>query len=258
MHKPPILLTNDDGIDSHFLFTLAQALKEHFSVMVVAPLGEKSWIGRAFTRYESVHMTVYKDGFDCPAWALDGTPSDCINIALGHLTQGEPVAVVSGINIGYNATLTSILSSGTIAGALEGALWGLPAFAFSMQVPKDAFDALRKAHGKSEEAKAEESLQHAAAHAANFVVETLQKPNTPLRVHNVNYPQMTTPSSAMLNVQPALIKSTALFQPESTTSYRFCYPKTMEPHSYANTDLEALERGCISYTALNYGTFANP
>lgn len=252
MSKPPIILTNDDGIDSHFLFTLAQALKKHFSVTVTAPLGEKSWIGRAFTRYGSVHMTSYQDGFGCPSWALDGTPSDCINIALSHIAKVLPVAVVSGINIGFNATLTSILSSGTIGGAIEGALWGLPAFAFSMQVPKDQFEAIRTAHGKLR-GKAEASLTQAAAHAADFVLETLQKPNTPLLVHNVNYPEHTNPDTKMRTTEPALIKSATLFQPETKSSYHFTYPKSMEPHSLVGTDLEALEQGFISYTGLDYG-----
>lgn len=252
MGKPPIILTNDDGIDSHFLFTLAQALKKHFSVTVTAPLGEKSWIGRAFTRYGSVHVTSYEDGFGCPSYALDGTPSDCINIALSHITKTPPVAVISGINIGFNATLTSILSSGTIAGAIEGALWGLPAFAFSMQAPKDQFEEIRKAHGKLT-GEAGTSLNNAAGHAADFVLKTLQKPNPPLLVHNVNYPEHTKPGIEMRKTKPALIKSTALFQPETKTSYHFAYPKSMEPHSLAGTDLEALEQGFISYTGLDYG-----
>ncbi len=255
MSLPPIILTNDDGIDSHFLFTLAQALKAHFSVTVTAPLGEKSWIGRAFTRYGSVHMTSYEDGFGCPAYALDGTPADCINIALGHLVKATPVAVISGINIGYNATLTSILSSGTIAGAIEGALWGLPAFAFSMQAPKNKFEETRKAHGKLTGDTAT-ALENAAKHAASFVLETLQKPNTPLLVHNVNYPEHTLPETTMKTATPALIKSTALFQPETKTSYHFEYPKSMEPHSYTGTDLEALKAGFISYTGLNYGNLS--
>ena len=64
----------------------------------------------------------------CPTWTVDGTPSDCVNIALAHLLPPElkPDAVLSGINIGLNASLGFIIASGTIAGAWEGALHGLP------------------------------------------------------------------------------------------------------------------------------------
>ena len=117
--KPHALVTNDDGIDSIFLHRLVDALLPDFRVSVAAPAFEQSWIGRAVSRHREVEVlqspALFPEGVD--AWAISGTPTDCVNIALGNLVQGPVDIVLSGINIGFNTTETLILSSGTVAGA---------------------------------------------------------------------------------------------------------------------------------------------
>ncbi len=131
--KPHALVTNDDGIESAFLHRLVDALLPDFRVSVAAPAFEQSWTGRSMTRHgeiEAIHSpSIFPEGVE--AWAISGTPTDCVNIALGNLLPEKPNIVLSGINIGFNTTETLILSSGTIAGAIEGVLWDLPAMAFS-------------------------------------------------------------------------------------------------------------------------------
>ena len=73
-----------------------------------------------------MHSASADAGLGCPTWIVDGTPSDCVNIALAHLLTDPVAGVVSGINVGLNASLGFILASGTVAGAWEGALHGLP------------------------------------------------------------------------------------------------------------------------------------
>ena len=126
------LVTNDDGIESAFLHQLVDALNEKFQITVAAPAFEQSWIGRAISRRKEIEAIHSPSIFpkDVHAWAIDGTPTDCVNIALGNLVEQPVDIVLSGINIGYNVSETLILSSGTIAGAIEGASWGLPAVAF--------------------------------------------------------------------------------------------------------------------------------
>ena len=126
--KPLALVTNDDGIDSAFLHRLVEALAKDFEVAVAAPAFEQSWIGRAISRRTEVEVIPSPSHFPSgvQAWAVSGTPTDCVNIALGNLLDRQPDIVVSGINIGFNTTETLILCSGTIAGAMEGAQWGLP------------------------------------------------------------------------------------------------------------------------------------
>jgi len=170
--KPHALVTNDDGIDSIFLHRLVDALLPDFTVSVAAPAFEQSWIGRAVTRHgeiEVIHSpSLFPTGVE--AWAISGTPSDCVNIALGNLLPQLPDIVLSGINIGFNTTETLILSSGTVAGAIEGALWNLPAIAFSKCVPNHLFANIQQSKGQTEGALAD-SLSAAAEHARRIALE---------------------------------------------------------------------------------------
>lgn len=250
MTKPLVLITNDDGIDSYFLHLLVQAMQERFDVAVAAPLSEQSWIGRAISRTREVHLTTY-NGFDCPAWTVDGTPSDCVNIALEHLLPRQPDAVVSGINLGYNASVPLLLSSGTIAGAIEGAAWGLPALAFSHQIPEDLFEIVRRDHGRVEGAF-EDSLKAAAAHAVRFTAKRIGKTNTGLTVHNINFPAETTERTPIEHTQPSRFFHGGLFEAKTPTSYVFSYCPGRRLSDDDREDSLCLLRGNISYTVINY------
>ena len=116
-----LLVTNDDGIGSVFLHELVRALlaADH-EVFVVAPRVEQSWTGASKSRHRPVHSAEADAGLGCPTWIVDGTPSDSVNIGIEHLLPEKPEAVLSGINIGLNASLGFILGSGTVAGACEG------------------------------------------------------------------------------------------------------------------------------------------
>jgi len=249
-----LLVTNDDGIDSHFLRTLVEALqKAGYKTVVAAPLGEQSWISRALSRRRDVHLAEFK-GFDCQAWTIDGTPTDCVNIALGHLLPEKPAAVVSGINLSTNAGLPHILASGTVAGALEGAFWGLPALAFSMELPRSRLADIRHAHGNVG-GEIEESLRCAATRAADFVRVRLdqQHPDPAPTVHNINFPATTTKVTPVVRTRPANIHLGALFARESPACFTFQYrdPATEDPS--AEADHSAIARGCISHSILDYG-----
>jgi 5'-nucleotidase len=122
-----ILVTNDDGVQSDGIHKLAEALRSLGPVTVVAPTTEASAIGHALTlrrplRIEPVRENVY---------AVDGTPTDCVNLAITSILRGLPSLVVSGINKGLNVG-DDVTYSGTVAGALEAALLGVPAVAVSL------------------------------------------------------------------------------------------------------------------------------
>ena len=140
--KPLALVTNDDGIDSNFLHVLCREVSQYFEIIVCAPDGERSWIGHAISRHQKL-KAVSKEGFPGQAYALNGTPADCVNFAIGNLCSKEPDAVISGINLGYNVTLPMILSSGTVGAAMEGSLLGIPSFACSMSLPENNFEEIR-------------------------------------------------------------------------------------------------------------------
>ncbi|WP_309382169.1 5'/3'-nucleotidase SurE [Cerasicoccus frondis] len=249
--KKHILVTNDDGIDSFFLRVLVDALVQDFRVTVAAPMGEKSWIGRAMSRQGQVHLAEYEN-FPCRAFALDGTPSDCVNIALGHLLSDDmPDGVCSGINLGFNCMAPLIFSSGTVAGALEGAAWGLPSLAFSHQVPDTAYEHLRQNHGMAE-GELVTSLQSAGEWASNFALQRLREGQDGLVVHNYNFPSMTTAASEVEETALSPFNIKCLFKRSGPASFDFQYADG-EPPTDGPYDWACLLRGNISYTRLDFG-----
>src|SRR5689334_1485978 len=93
-----ILVTNDDGVRSEGIHAIADALKRLGEVTVVAPLAEASAIGHALTLRRPLRIETIADR----VYAVDGTPSDCVNIAITSVLRGMPDLVVSGINKGWN------------------------------------------------------------------------------------------------------------------------------------------------------------
>jgi 5'-nucleotidase len=132
-----ILVTNDDGVHSAGIHALAAALAPFGTLTVVAPTQESSAIGHALTLRRPLRLDNISPGI----YAVDGTPTDCVNLAVAVLFKGElPDLVVSGINTGWNLG-DDVTYSGTVAGALEGALLGVPAIAVSLQrTPDYIFD----------------------------------------------------------------------------------------------------------------------
>ena len=112
---PRILVTNDDGVRSEGIHVLADALRRLGEVIVVAPNVEASAIGHALTLRRPLRMEQISEGI----FEVDGTPTDCVNIALTQLFDGRMDFIVSGINKGYNIG-DDVTYSGTVAGAMEG------------------------------------------------------------------------------------------------------------------------------------------
>src|SRR3990172_4925487 len=125
---PRILLTNDDGYQSEGIRVLAEALRPLGAVTVVAPVIEASAIGHALTLRHPLRLDEMGEG----VFAVDGTPADCVNIAVATVLRGLPDLVVSGINRGWNLG-DDVTYSGTVAGALEGSMLGAPSFAVAAQ-----------------------------------------------------------------------------------------------------------------------------
>ena len=135
MEMRRILITNDDGYRSDGLKALADVLSPLGEVTIVAPVTEASAIGHALTLRHPLRLDHVGDR----VFAVDGTPTDCVNIAVTQVFKGLPDLVVSGINKGWNLG-DDVTYSGTIAGALEGALLGISALAVSLQATRGEFD----------------------------------------------------------------------------------------------------------------------
>lgn len=124
-----ILVTNDDGIHSPGLGALATDLQCLGEVVVVAPDRERSAVSHALTLHSPLRATEIEPGW----FAVDGTPTDCVNLGLHGLLGRIPDLVVSGINFGGNLG-DDITYSGTVAAAMEATLMGVPSFAVSLDV----------------------------------------------------------------------------------------------------------------------------
>ena len=131
-----ILITNDDGIHSDGLIKLEQALKEIGDVYVVAPASEMSGASHSLTLARPLRIRQ----LDNRHWSIDGTPTDCVTLALNKILSEDerPHICVSGINHGGNLG-DDASYSGTVAGALEAAILGVPSLALSL-VARDNFD----------------------------------------------------------------------------------------------------------------------
>ena len=130
-----ILVTNDDGVHSDGIKALAEALARLAEVTVVAPMQEASAIGHALTLRRPLRI----ERIAPRTFGIDGTPTDCVNLAISHVLKGKPDLIVSGINNGWNLG-DDVTYSGTVSGALEGALLGIPSIAVSAQNRRNQFE----------------------------------------------------------------------------------------------------------------------
>src|SRR5689334_6409427 len=162
-----ILVTNDDGFRSEGIKALADALGRIGDATIVAPDHEASAIGHALTlrrplRLEHTSERVY---------SVDGTPTDCVNVAITHVFKRLPDLVVSGINKGWNLG-DDVTYSGTVAGALEAALLGVPGIAVSLRATRGAYD-----------------FSFAAKAAGDMARAIMKRPLPPWTFLNINLPK---------------------------------------------------------------------
>jgi 5'-nucleotidase len=227
---PLILVTNDDGYRSEGIQALADALRPLGEVVIVAPVEEASAIGHALTLRRPLRLESIRDG----VYAVDGTPTDCVNIAITQVFKALPDLVVSGINKGWNLG-DDVTYSGTVAGALEGALLGVPGLAVSLAATRGAYD-----------------FQYSAQAAATVAEALLQRPLPPRTFLNVNVPKG----------QPLGIRTTVQAKRNHVTSVGKRHdPKgrayywieegqdEWEPHD--RSDYQAVRDGYVSLTPLH-------
>lgn len=128
--RPLIVVTNDDGADAKGFHSLINVLRPYGDILAIAPDSGKSGMSHALTFKLPVRLHKLKDEKGVKIYKLSGTPVDCVKMALDKLIDRKPSLLVSGINHGSNASISSIYS-GTVAGAREGGLNSIPSVAFS-------------------------------------------------------------------------------------------------------------------------------
>lgn len=170
-----ILVSNDDGIRSEGIQCLARALEPLGTVYIVAPDREQSAAGHSLT----LHRPLRVEEIGPRQIAIDGTPTDCVNLAISGILPERPQLVVSGINKGANLG-DDITYSGTVSAAMEGTLFGIPSIAISLA------------------ARAQFDFTPAAEFAARLVTQVLARGLPPDTLLNVNVPEC--PRSEMTGV----------------------------------------------------------
>jgi 5'-nucleotidase len=133
MSRPLILVCNDDGITSKGILTLVNVMKQLGDVVVVAPDSPQSGMGHAITVGNTLRLEENFIFEGVKAWECSGTPADCVKMARHFVLKGkkQPDVVVSGVNHGSNTSI-SVLYSGTMSAAIEGAIEGTPSIGFSL------------------------------------------------------------------------------------------------------------------------------
>ena len=234
-----IVLVNDDGIHAEGIRALyvAGAARGH-QVTVCAPDTERSASSHRITLAEPIFAKEVDTGIaNVKAWAISGTPADCVRLGLYELVDGPADVVISGINKGHNAGM-AVHYSGTIAAAREGALNHVPAIAASM-----AFDG-------------PESMRKYLAELTIITAEAYVKTDVPPQtVLSINAPALE-PEDALPPVAAPL--STAGYQdryirresPRAGTYFWLTYGSEIEK-SAENTDVALLDKGHITYTFIS-------
>jgi len=164
-----ILLSNDDGYQAPGLRCLAETLEKVAEIIVFAPERDRSGASHSLTLDMPLHAVRTENGF----YRVDGTPTDCVHLAITGLLEQEPDMVVSGINAGANLG-DDVIYSGTVAAAMEGRFLGLPALAISLVT----------AQGPGQ-------YYETAARVARILVGRLQEEHLPAdTILNVNVPDL--------------------------------------------------------------------
>jgi len=253
---PSFLITNDDGIQSPMLRPMAEKLGALGPVRIVVPKEEQSWKGKAVTRFGRV-LVERREDFPVETYAVTGTPSDCVNLAVHHLCRPPPDWVVSGINIGSNVGLGFIVNSGTVGAALEAAFQGIPAVAFSTYLEPERFrqwnEEKRLTHPESLRA-IETSTSRMAAMMERIVAAGLPAGAMLL---NINFPGALTPETPVRWVPVQKNRYGGLFRREGP-GYVHSTQVGLESEDTGPNDRDVVMGGEISVTALSFAAISLP
>ncbi|MEM9589646.1 MAG: 5'/3'-nucleotidase SurE [Planctomycetota bacterium] len=233
-----ILLTNDDGVFAPGLMALESQLRHLGEVLIVAPATEQSGVGHSITyRTPLICKSIHRDGRHW-AWAVEGSPADCVKLAIAELSADDPIdLVVSGINNGLNAGI-NVLYSGTVAAAIEGAFFSVTSVAVSMEDTPDADE------------------QAAAVIARNVISGIVSRPESSGGLFNLNIPAVATESPRDLRVVPMGLaqygrRYEKRVDPGGNDYYWALWTEPSEPPPEL-TDVQQLRQGNITLSPLRF------
>ena len=228
-----ILVTNDDGIQSKGIIALAKALREIEDVLIVAPDIEQSAVAHSLTLHRPLRVEKIKKNF----YAVDGTPADCIHLAVNTILPERPRLIVSGINKGGNLG-DDIIYSGTVSAAFEGTLLGIPSFAISL---------VSRSHFKFDVAA------RFALRMARSIIERGLPKNTFLNINVPNLDEKEIKSYQITHQGRLIHNGDEVVEKVDPRGRKYYWIGGGELvfEKGGNTDVEAVSKSCISITPLN-------
>lgn len=242
-----ILLTNDDGVDSPALRPFARALARISPVRVVVPDRERSWVGKAITRFDPVRVERI-NADELEMWTCSGYPADAVQLGIRGLFDEPPSLVVSGVNVGFNFGAAFLMSSGTVGGAVEGWVSGIPGIAVST--------------GTNGEWKAWKAFVHTQAatpdweriaHLSTDLVERVRSSGllTAADITTINIPFDADAQTPVLLTTVARVGYGNLFHSDGDGVFSHAFSGNLrEFAAIEGTDLAAARSGSISVTPL--------
>ncbi|NBO63610.1 MAG: 5'/3'-nucleotidase SurE [Acidobacteria bacterium] len=225
--RPKILVTNDDGYFSEGIAALSRGLETVGDVVVVAPASEQSATAHSLTLTRPLRVRQ----IDERRYTVDGTPTDCVTLALTKILPEPPDVVVSGINHGANLG-DDVTYSGTVAGALEAAVFKLPGIAVSLAARDGDFS-------------------HAARYAAELTRKVLAQGMPPGTILNVNVPVGEIRGACLTHqgVKMAELRIQEGVDPRGKSFY-WIGEQIVSWKDDPGSDFEAIARGLVSITPL--------
>jgi 5'-nucleotidase len=242
MKEPHILITNDDGIHAAGIQHLSQTLYENggYKLSVVAPDRERSAVGHAITMHRPLRVeeVTFLHNPDLKGWSVNGTPSDCVKLAVEAIFEDKPDLVISGINQGSNLG-TDVLYSGTVSAAVEGLIMDIPSLAVSLTEHGDSY-----------------SYRFASRFICRLIQGLFKNRTLPVTLLNVNIP------ADVDNIKGAKVTSLG------KRRYRNIFDKRTDPRGMIyywlagelveddpeddDNDTRAVRDGCISVTPIQF------
>jgi len=241
--KPTILLINDDGINSMGLLVMRKELEKLSNVVVVAPSDKRSGAGKSISVHDPVKMVKTRLSDGSEAYAITGTPADAYFFASDKILKHAPDLLVSGINLGENIGIDSVLSSGTIGAAFEAAVHDTPAISASCYVPRIP------TYGDDGEVSIRELELTAfiTAKVADYVLKNGMPDG--VDVISINVPKAADPKK--IKITELYYKGYKNIYVEREGGYEMCWDFKVYPDAGPETDLSVVRKeGYISITPI--------
>lgn len=241
--RPTILLVNDDGIDSIGLLVMRKELEKLGNVVIVAPLGKRSGTGKSISVHEPIKMVKTRLSDGSEAYAITGTPADAYFFASDKILNHAPDLLVSGINLGENIGIDSVLSSGTIGAAFEAAIHNIPAISASCYIP--SFSTSRDDGEVS--MRELELTASITAKTARYVLKNGMPEG--VDVISINVPKMADPKK--IRITEIYYKGYKNVYVEREGGYEMCWDFNVYQDAGPETDLSVVRKeGYISITPI--------